>query len=125
MQHSLLFLSLHIPLHASAYKAIFRWGLFELFVVTLLRAEPHVGFFVIPKKFCVQVHKIRKIHKILYLDTKLLYIAGVKWCTAVLSNVFIYKGASDWWLSRRGRPVAIAIIIQFNSLFIYMLTQQP
>jgi hypothetical protein len=29
----------------------------------------------------------------------------------VLSNVFIYWGASDWWLWRCGRPVAIAIII--------------
>jgi hypothetical protein len=31
--------------------------------------------------------------------------------TAVLSNVFIYWGASDWWLWMRGRRVAIAIII--------------
>jgi hypothetical protein len=29
----------------------------------------------------------------------------------VLSNVFIYWGASDWWLWRRGRRVAIGIII--------------
>jgi hypothetical protein len=39
------------------------------------------------------------------------------WCppslpsNAVLSNVFIYCGASDWWLWRRGRRVAIRIII--------------
>jgi hypothetical protein len=30
---------------------------------------------------------------------------------AVLSNVFIYWGASDWWLWRRGRRVAIATTI--------------
>jgi hypothetical protein len=30
---------------------------------------------------------------------------------AVLSNVFIYWGACDWWLWRQGRHVAIAIII--------------
>jgi hypothetical protein len=30
---------------------------------------------------------------------------------AVLSNVFIYWGASNWWLWRRGRRVAISIII--------------
>jgi hypothetical protein len=47
MQQFLLFLFLHIPLHVSAYKAFFVWALVELFVVTLLRAEPHVGCFVI------------------------------------------------------------------------------
>jgi hypothetical protein len=40
------------------------------------------------------------------------------YCEAVLSNVFIYWGASDWWLWRRGRHVAIAI--QF--IFIYVQT---
>jgi hypothetical protein len=29
----------------------------------------------------------------------------------VLSNIFIYWGAADWWLWRRGRRVAIEIII--------------
>jgi hypothetical protein len=62
MQQFLLFLLFHIPLHVSAfYKAIFRWALFDLLVVKLLYAEPHVGCFVIPKKICLEVHKIRKI----------------------------------------------------------------
>jgi hypothetical protein len=36
---------------------------------------------------------------------------GNRLCRAVLSNVFIYWGASDWWLWRRRHHVAIAIII--------------
>jgi hypothetical protein len=28
-----------------------------------------------------------------------------------LSNVFIYWGASDWWLWRCGRPVAIEMMM--------------
>jgi hypothetical protein len=65
MQQFLLFLFLHIPLHVSAYTAIFRWALFELYVVTLLHTGPHLGCFVSPNKICLEVHKIRKIHKIL------------------------------------------------------------
>jgi hypothetical protein len=72
MQQFLLFLFLHIQLHVSAYKAIFRWELLELFIVTLLHAEPHVGCFVIPNKICLKVHKIRKIHKI--LDLRIVYV---------------------------------------------------
>jgi hypothetical protein len=67
MQQFLLFLLFHIPQHVSAYKAIFRWALFELFVVTVLRAQPHVGCFVTPNKIRLEVHKIRKIPKILDL----------------------------------------------------------
>jgi hypothetical protein len=33
----------------------------------------------------------------------------------VLSNIFIYWGACEWWLWRRGRPVTIAIIIINNN----------
>jgi hypothetical protein len=65
MQQFLFFLFLHILLHVSAYKVIFRWTLLELFVVTLLRAEPYVGCFVIPNQICFEVHKIRNIYKIL------------------------------------------------------------
>jgi hypothetical protein len=61
MQQIFVFLFLHISLYVSAYKAVFRWALFELFVVTLLHAEPHVGCFVIPSKICLEVHKSRKI----------------------------------------------------------------
>jgi hypothetical protein len=52
MQQILLFPFLHIPLHVSSHKAIFRWTAFELFFVTLLRADSHVGCFVIPNKIC-------------------------------------------------------------------------
>jgi hypothetical protein len=36
--------------------------------------------------------------------------------SAVLSNVFIYWGASDRWLWRRGHRVTIVIIIIINNI---------
>jgi hypothetical protein len=44
-------------------------------------------------------------------------------CRTALSNVVIYWGASDWWLWRRGRRVAISIV-QLNALFIYIQQKQ-
>jgi hypothetical protein len=50
---------------------------------------------------------------------------GSTYCKPVVSNDFIYWGASDGWLWRRGRPVAIAtiiiiIIIIIIQFFIYL-----